>query len=110
VFGGDEGGGVHDGAGADDGEGGEGGLAKEGAWDCWVGGRGGVVFGLGAGLEDGRLGAEVQVVEAVAVRVVAGGADFARVAEGEGEQDWVAGFGDGYAGADFAHVAGAFVA
>ena len=48
--------------------------------------------------------------EAVAVRVVAAGADFAGVAEGEGEQDWVADFGDGYAGADFAHVARAFVA
>ena len=103
MFGGDQRGGVDDRALADDREGGEGGLAEEGAWDCRVGG---VVFGS----EDGRLGPEVQVVEAVAVRVVAAGADFAGVAEGEGEQDWVADFGDGYAGADFAHVARAFVA
>lgn len=44
------------------------------------------------------------------MRVVGGEADGARLAEGEGEEDRVAGFGHGDAGADGAHVAGAFVA
>jgi hypothetical protein len=42
--------------------------------------------------------------------VVGGGAGVAGRAEGIGEQNCIAWFRDGYAGANFANVAGAFVA
>jgi hypothetical protein len=91
--------GVDDGALLDDGEVGEGGLPEEGA----------VAFGLARAfflrgeVEDGSW-AEVQLVEGVAVGVVAGFADGAFVAEGEGAEDGIAFFGYGDAGADFAYV------
>jgi hypothetical protein len=50
---------------------------------------------------------EVQFVEARAVRVVAGLAGSALVAESVGEEDWVAYLGDCNAGSDFFDVAAA---
>lgn len=54
-------------------------------------------------------GAEVQLVEGVAVGVVAGFADGTVVAEGEGAEDWIALLGYGDIGSDFTYVARACI-
>lgn len=90
---------VDDGALLDDAEVGKGGLAEEEAADFWLAGLGGEVEGWG--------GAEVELVEGVAVGLVACFADFAVLAEGEGAEDWVAGGGYCDAWTDLFHVPGA---
>lgn len=55
------------------------------------------------------MGAEVEGGEVIAVGVAAGFADFALVAEGEGEEDGVAFGCDGDAWSDFSNVARACV-
>ena len=86
---------VDDAALTHDGEGGEAGLAVELA-----------LLGSGDVFEDIRWASDV-LGEIDAVGGPAGGAEVAFAAVGEGEEDWVAGFGDGHCGADFLHVAGA---
>ena len=87
---------VDDAALAHDGEGGEAGLAVELA-----------LLGTSNVFEDVGWARDV-LGEIDAVRGPAGGAEVAFAAVGEGEEDWVAGFGDGHCRADSFYIAGAW--
>ena len=78
-------------------------MPEEASSDLWL-----AAFGGSCGAES-WLRTKVEFVEVVAVGVAACFADFAVLAEGEGEEDWVAFACYADAWADFANVARAYM-